>query len=255
MFRFSLALFATSLFVGSLAVPSKKRDLTSEITALHQANTADDRYAILGPTGLLFNFLDAPSFGGGGKDGGVVLADDTLWPGVIGTGTSGLMGFMGPCGLIPPHLHPRASEILINIGGPPMMSGVIPEGGAPAVVNITNVGDAIILPQGSVHYVANTGCYPGIFVNGFNAESPGVLFISQAFAAFDEETYSAAFGGIGVNMIDNSQIPNVVAIGRQDCLKKCGIDGKTFNINSVTKAELLKQAYEGYLKELGDKIN
>ena len=98
-----------------------------------------------------------------------------------------------------------------------------------AVVNITNVGDAIMLPQGSVHYVANTGCYPGIFVNGFksvplfcslisssvdtfsetliftnSAESPGVLFISQAIAAFDEETYSAAFGGIGVNMVDST---------------------------------------------------
>jgi hypothetical protein len=33
-------------------------------------------------------------------------------------------------------------------------------------------------------------------------ESPGVLFMSQAFAAFDEETYSAAFGGVGVTMID-----------------------------------------------------
>jgi hypothetical protein len=35
-----------------------------------------------------------------------------------------------------------------------------------------------------------------------SSESPGVLFVSQAFAAFDEETYSAAFGGIGVKMID-----------------------------------------------------
>jgi hypothetical protein len=28
-------------------------------------------------------------------DGGVVLADDTLFPGVIGTGSSMLMGFLG----------------------------------------------------------------------------------------------------------------------------------------------------------------
>src|SRR5882762_5425006 len=36
-----------------------------------------------------------------------------------------------------------------------------------------------------------------------SAESPGVLFVSQAFAAFDEQTYSAAFGGVGVTMIDS----------------------------------------------------
>jgi hypothetical protein len=31
---------------------------------------------------------------------------------------------------------------------------------------------------------------------------PGVLFVSQAFTAFDEETYSATFGGVGVTMIE-----------------------------------------------------
>jgi hypothetical protein len=68
MFQLSIALFATFLFVGSLAVPSEKRDaLTDEITALRQANTANDRYAILGQDGLLFSFLGAPSLGGGGK--------------------------------------------------------------------------------------------------------------------------------------------------------------------------------------------
>jgi len=249
MLSLSLALYASSLFVGSLAVPADKRDLTSEITALHQANTADARYAILGQFGLAFSFLDTPSFGGGGKDGGVVLADDTLFPGVIGTGTSMLMGFLGPCGMVAPHIHPRATEILVNVAGPPLMTGVIPEAGAPSIVGLAGVGNVTVLPQGSMHYVASTGCYPTVIVAGFNAESPGVLFASQAFAAFDEETYSAAFGGIGVTMLSNDQIPNAVNIGRKDCLKKCGIDAKTFNINKVSKRELLKQAFEGYLDE------
>ena len=69
MFRLSSALFAVSLvIVGGLAVPSHKRDsISDQVTALKKANTADDRYQILGPSGLLFSFLDAPSFGGGGK--------------------------------------------------------------------------------------------------------------------------------------------------------------------------------------------
>jgi len=250
MLSLSLVLFASSLFTGSLAVPPQKRDaLTDEITALHQANTAIDRYNILGSGGLAFSFLDAQSFGGGGKDGGVVLADDTLFPGVIGTGSAMLMGFLGPCGMVAPHIHPRATEILVNVAGPPLMTGVIPEGGAPSIVGYAGVGNVTLLPQGSVHFVASTGCYPTVIVAGFNNESPGVLFVSQAFAAFDEQTYSAAFGEIGVTMIDNSQIPNAVNIGRQDCLKKCGIDENTFNINNLTKAELMQQAFAGYLNE------
>jgi len=160
-----------------------------------------------------------------------------------------LMGFLGPCGMVAPHIHPRATEILVNVAGPPLMTGVIPEGGAPSVVGYAGVGNVTLLPQGSVHFVASTGCYPTVIVAGFNSESPGVLFVSQAFAAFDEQTYSAAFGEIGVTMIDNSQIPNAVNIGRQDCLKKCGINENTFDIRNVTKTELLKQAFQGYLNE------
>jgi hypothetical protein len=67
----------------------------------------------------------------------------------------------------------------------------------------------------------------------------------------------------------DSQIPNAVNIGRQECLTKCGIDAKTFDIRNVrlllsdfeatnltqrflmqvTKAELLQQAFAGYLNE------
>lgn len=37
----------------------------------------------------------AESFGGGGKDGGVILADNTQFPGVVGNGLSWLAGFLG----------------------------------------------------------------------------------------------------------------------------------------------------------------
>jgi hypothetical protein len=67
MISLSLVLFATTLFAGSFAAPAEKRSaLTDKITALQQANTANDRYKILGQDGLAFSFLDADSFAGGG---------------------------------------------------------------------------------------------------------------------------------------------------------------------------------------------
>lgn len=67
MFSFSHVLFASSLFVGSFGQKRASDSLASEITALRQANTAIDRYAILGNDGFSFSFLDAESVGGGGK--------------------------------------------------------------------------------------------------------------------------------------------------------------------------------------------
>src|ERR1700676_2431792 len=33
--------------------------------------------------------------------------------------------------MVAPHIHPRATEILVNVAGPPLMTGVIPEAGSP----------------------------------------------------------------------------------------------------------------------------
>ncbi len=111
------AALAALAFTSAAPVVERNNDLAGEIAALNAANTANERYKILGPDGLVFDFLgaffklegcilrglalmtffttDAPSFGGGGKDGGVVLADNTVFPGVIGQGQAMLMGFLG----------------------------------------------------------------------------------------------------------------------------------------------------------------
>jgi len=226
---------------------SSENPLESEITALMQANTAIDRYGLLGSDSIMFGFLDAPSFGGGGKAGGVVLADDTIYPAVIGNNIAMLMGFLGPCGMVAPHSHPRATEILVNVAGPPLMAGLITEGGAPTIIGYAGPGNVTVLPQGSTHFVASTGCEPTVIVAAFNSESPGALFVSQSYAAFSESTYEAAFGGIGVQMLAPSAIPNAVNIGQASCLAKCGINPATYDISNVTKTELMMGAFAGYL--------
>jgi hypothetical protein len=35
--------------------------------------------------------------------------------------------------MVAPHSHPRASEVYLNVAGPPLMSGIIPENGAPGL--------------------------------------------------------------------------------------------------------------------------
>jgi hypothetical protein len=163
----ALSLFALSAATNVAAVAIEKRQNEDLIKALNTANTPNERYKLLGKDGLVFDFLDAPSFGGGGKDGGVVLADNTVFPGVIGQGQAMLMGFLGPCGMVSPHIHPRASEYLLNVAGPPLLATVIPENGADPISVSLGAGNVTILPAGSVHMVAGTGCQPTLIVASF----------------------------------------------------------------------------------------
>jgi len=260
---FTAPLISLFLAATSLAAPFQDVEKRASsgppsqdlLNKLHQANTANERYAILPPEDFLFDFLEASSFGGGGPDGGVVLADDTQWAGTIGNNIAMLMGFLGPCGMVAPHSHPRAAEIYVNVAGPPLQAGIIPENGAPIIMGMAGPGTATVLPRGSMHYITNTGCEPVTIVAGFNAESPGALFMSAAYAAFDTQVYSAAFGGIPVTVLDPKKIPNTVILGRQDCLDKCGIDRNTFNIQSTSKKDLMAASFQAFLKSNGNSTN
>jgi hypothetical protein len=204
-----------------------------------------------GGPGQIFDFLDAPSFGGGGKDGAVVLADKNNWPGVIGNNIAFLMTFLGPCGMIPPHLHPRASEVYLNIAGPPLISTIITGGADGPINNILGPGNITVLPMGSLHMIASTGCDPTLFVAAFNNEDPGALFLTTAYQAFDPETIDAAFGHVGAKVYNDSMIPISAIIGRDECLSRCNIDKNTFNIQSTSKKDLMIQAMSAWVKTQG----
>lgn len=69
--------------------------------------------------------------------------------------------------MVAPHNHPRATEFLMNIAGPPLAAGSFAENGSPFFDGKLNAGEVIVLPMGSVHYVTNTGCDPVFIAAGF----------------------------------------------------------------------------------------
>ncbi len=66
-----------------------------------------------------------------------------------------------------PHIHPRASEYLLNVAGGPLIATLIPENGADPVSALLGAGNVTILPMGSVHMVASTSCDPTLIVASF----------------------------------------------------------------------------------------
>jgi quercetin dioxygenase-like cupin family protein len=72
-----------------------------------------------------------------------------------------------PCGMVAPHNHPRATEYLMNIAGPPLAAGSFNENGSPFFGGNLTAGQVVVLPLGSVHYVSNEGCDPALIAAAF----------------------------------------------------------------------------------------
>lgn len=155
------------------------------------------------------------------------------------------------CLQVAPHTHPRAAESLFNVAGPPLLAGSFNENGSPYYHGELNVGETVMLPRGSSHFIANTGCEPSFTVSAFNADSPGVGFLYSVYSSIDEETISAAFDGVDMPSADPAKLPATVQIGRDECLAKCGIDRSTYDISNLTGKQLMQGAFASYLKSSG----
>ncbi|XP_052173482.1 germin-like protein subfamily 1 member 1 [Diospyros lotus] len=99
-------------------------------------------------------------------------------------------------GIVPPHAHPRASEVTICIQGSILVG----------FINTTNhlftqqlrAGDSFVFPKGLVHFLYNVDAMtPAVAVAGLNSQNPGAQLVSLAtFAtkpAIPDEVVERAF--------------------------------------------------------------
>lgn len=149
------------------------------------------------------------------------------------------------------HTHPRGSEFVVVVAGT-IQSGFVLENGLTDQVSTTlPVGhhcpfippvqkwpnnntyymqkySLTVYPQGSIHYQFNPACEDAVFVAGFNHEDPGTSQIAQNFFALDPDIVNATLGFPssidGKDMAKSrALIPKSVALGVDDCLRKCNI--------------------------------
>ncbi|KAI5865055.1 RmlC-like cupin domain-containing protein [Durotheca rogersii] len=185
---------------------------------------------------FVFDFNQARKFGPG-KGGEIVLANRKAFPALTGTGISAAVGFLGPCGFNTPHVHNRATELLIVVRGEVVSEMVVENGvvaaaagDAPArprnVLNTVRELQATPYYPGALHSQYNPTCEDAVFVAPLSSEDPGANTIAQAYLALRDDTVRAAAG----NHIDGADIERFrgaispsVALGVEQCLQKCGI--------------------------------
>lgn len=236
-----LAALAASVSAAPSSSQKAKRTLPATsgnldlIAKLVTAPTQADRIALLpNDNDFTFDFLNAPTSVGNstGMGGSSVRADRKTMPGLIGTGSSMVLGFLGPCGMNTPHTHPRGTELNIVVQGR-LMTNFILENGARVVTNLNGLYQMVVFPQGALHQEFNPDCEPAVFVAAFNSEDAGTQQTADNLFRLPNDVLKASFGDIVVDGRDldlvKDSIPANVALGVQECLDKCGIKKRTYS--------------------------
>ncbi|XP_050220895.1 putative germin-like protein 2-1 [Mercurialis annua] len=85
-----------------------------------------------------------------------------------------------PWGLIPPHMHPRATEILTVTEGSLLVGFVTSNPENRLITKVLNKGDVFVFPIGLVHFQRNVGYGTAVSISGLSSQNPGVITVANA---------------------------------------------------------------------------
>ena len=151
-----LATLLPSLLAAADTTAPKSRTLRPELNAaLKNAATTFDRNALLSsPEDWYYDFNTHANFNS--PTGAVINADAATFPAVTGLGSSVALLKLAPCGMLPPHLHPRATNLVTAITGNTTTYMIGENGVAMRRVDLTPLV-VTLFPQGSLHMMQNNG--------------------------------------------------------------------------------------------------
>jgi hypothetical protein len=161
-------------------VPDKVRLLG----LLKLAPSHHDRTQLLihqaGNRSFVYDFNDPPEDAYYESDGGnVISAFGTDFPPFYGTRSSLAKFNLDPCGLIVPHIHPRAQEIIYVVDGI-VETQFLTESGSVLITNKVHADQVTIFPEAAVHFVLNPLCHSGEVLSIFNTDDPGITLLDSA---------------------------------------------------------------------------
>lgn len=81
-------------------------------------------------------------------------------------------------GIIPPHIHPRGSEIIFVIQGS-LYAGFVDTKNR-LFAQVINAGDVMLFPRGLIHFQLNVGKVPAFAIVALNGQEPGLQFIANS---------------------------------------------------------------------------
>lgn len=133
---------------------------------------------------------------------------------------------LGPCAMLPPHYHPRASNYVVAVSGN-TTTYMFEENGARLVTAVLTPGKATIFPQASMLMMANNGCENAQLVSALNSEDSGTQNVGNVFTnGFPADLVNAALSYSGMDSAGNAAkvvpIGTGANLGSAACLASCG---------------------------------
>ncbi|CAF3480380.1 hypothetical protein SNK03_011013 [Fusarium graminearum] len=231
----SAILAFTSFTEAAPRNPRSYAEAPSLTAQLRLADTAADFFTLL-PDDKDFVFDFNKKQENPGKGGELIAANRKTFPALVGTGSGMAFGRIDACGMNTLHVHPRSAELQIVTSGRLMTemapeNGVMDKDGKRRVIR-TELKANMMTPfyQGSVHTQYNPDCEPATFVASFAAEDFGTGQIADEVVALSDDVIAATFGqSIAGEDIDKvrAAIPKSIALGVDECLKKCNIQKRS----------------------------
>jgi hypothetical protein len=143
----SVGLLATVVMAVDQPVNAKlNADITVAATELQKLALVKDQFE--------YDFSKNPYFTY--SPGGVANANKATFPAATGLGLTIAWLALGPCAMLPPHLHPRATNFVVAVEGE-TQTWMIQENGADPVSTVLTPGKLTIFPRGSIHTMQNLG--------------------------------------------------------------------------------------------------
>lgn len=140
---------------------------------------------------------------------------------------------LGPCSMLPPHIHPRATNFVVAMSGT-TQTIMIAENGAQTITEILTPGQMTIFPQASIHTMMNMGCENAQLVSALNSEDAGTHNLANAFFSLPSNFTETVLGGnINLQSVDNSIAPVGTGStwGPEQCRAACAAKGKMIKRN------------------------
>ena len=172
--------------------------------------------------------------------GSVCNANRATWPVITGHGMTMAMLNLGPCAILPPHFHARASNYVVAISGT-TTTYMIAENGAGIITTNLTEGKLTIFPQGSIHTMVNTGksptpspncriltaskgCDNAQLISALSSEDAGTTNIANGLFMLPEDIVSRVLSGLSDYNETMHGIPPFGTgsnSGSEECLARC----------------------------------
>ncbi|KAH7656649.1 Germin protein [Dioscorea alata] len=108
----------------------------------------------------------------------ISLAFSPQFPAVNGLEISGVYVVLNLGGFVPAHIHPGGNEFSVVTKGT-ILCGFVSSDNR-AYFKTLQAGDAIVFPQGLMHFQINTGRTPATFISSFSSANPRIVIFASA---------------------------------------------------------------------------